>query len=109
MLGAAGRSVEDESQRGDGEARRWLIKFEWEKPDPSTTWRGAGGVAVAIAATAFLAALTLSTTTGPKVSLLLAVGIASLVVAIACLLAHLDVNRGRKAKRSEIIEERRED
>lgn len=105
LLEASAPSGESEPDDQGEDPRRWLIRHEWDKPDPSTSWRGAGGVAVAIGATAILAALTVSRANAPRISLAWAIGIAALVVAGLCLVAHLDVNRGRKAKRSEIIEE----
>lgn len=101
--------AEGDSEHHGSENRRWVIRSEWEKPDPSTIWRGAGGISVAIAATAILAALTVSKTNAPKISLPWVIGAAALVVAGVCLVAHLDVNRGRRAKRSEIIEEHKGD
>lgn len=88
-----------------GDDRRWVIRSEWEKPDPSTVWRGAAGVAVAIAAAAMLTAITVPRVNVPKISFPWAIGIGAVVVAAICLFAHYDVNRGRKAKRAEIVEE----
>jgi hypothetical protein len=105
MLKAPVSPVGGDLEPEDDDSRRWIMRSEWEKPDPSTSWRGASGVAVAIAATAILAALTVSKADAPTVSLAWAIGIAALLAAGVCLLAHLDVNRGRKAKRSEVIEE----
>lgn len=93
---------------GDQE-RRLLMRHEWAKPDPSTVWRGAAGVAVAVAAGAIFAAITVSEESTPKIPLLWAIGIGALVVAAVCGAAHFDVNRGRKAKHYEIVEERRSD
>jgi hypothetical protein len=109
MLGLPRPSTDVEAQQQGDDERRWLIRHEWEKPDPSTVWRGAGGIAVAIAATAILAALTVTKESAPNISLPWAIATAALVVAGLCLFAHLDVNRGRKAKHSEILVERKED
>jgi len=110
MLGLPEPAMRDlEGEWSGDDQRRWLIKHEWEKPDPSTVWRGAGGVAVAIAATAIVAALTVTKGDTVDISLPWAIAIAALVVAGLCLGAHFDVNRGRKAKHSEIMEERRRD
>jgi len=50
MLGGSAPAIENCSEREEGS--RWVIKSEWQKPDPSTAWRDAGWAAVAIAATA---------------------------------------------------------
>jgi hypothetical protein len=102
MLGVANPTDENDPER-EAESR-WVIRSEWQKPDPSTAWRDAGWAAVAIAATAMLAAV-LSNAEIPMIPLPWAIGASSLSVAGLCFLAHFDVNRGRKAKRSEIIEE----
>ena len=81
------------------------MRHERERPSPSTVWRGAGGVSIAIAATAIIAVLTIHDGSSPQISLPLAIGIAGLVVAAVCGVAHYDVNRGRKVRRLEVREE----
>ncbi|HKZ15039.1 MAG TPA: hypothetical protein VJL81_14455 [Solirubrobacterales bacterium] len=85
--------------------QEWRVRHERERPSPSTVWRGAGGVSIAIAATAIIAVLTIHDGSSPQISLPLAIGIAGLVVAAVCGVAHYDVNRGRKVRRLEVREE----
>lgn len=99
-----GDSIEDLSGKGGRRLRR-ITRHEREWPDPSTIWRGAGGVFVGIAAGAVLTAVAAAEGSVPAIPLPWAVAAASAIFAAFCLVAHWDVNRGRRIKRSEIVDE----
>jgi hypothetical protein len=68
-------------------------------------WLLAGSVAISAAIGAAFAAITLSDDTGISAGLLAAIGGVCLFYGVTCMLAHVDVNRGRKTEQVEIEEE----
>ncbi len=98
--GAEKRSDRDQSRR-----LRRITRVERERPEPSTIWRGAGGVFFSITAGATLTAIAASEGSVPEVPLSWVVAAASAALAVVCVLAHWDVNRGRRTKRTEILDE----
>jgi hypothetical protein len=106
MLQASGLPAPTQTGRRDAEIeQKRVTREEWEKPDPSTIWRGAGGISVAVAAASMIAFFTVPDESSSQIALPLAIGIAGIIVALACAIAHYDVNRGRHPRRSEFMDE----
>jgi uncharacterized membrane protein len=77
-----------------------------ELPGPSTAWRGAGAVLVGITVGMATFAATISEAAPISKSALawIAAGLC-FAMALLCFLSHWDVNRGRKRKTIEIVDE----
>jgi hypothetical protein len=84
--------------------RRVINRQEREMPDESSVWFNLGFAAISIAAGAATAAATV--VHDPIIEAVLwTVAACAALAALSYFLAHHDVNRGRRVKRSEVIEE----
>lgn len=88
--------------------RRRVVRVEREVPAESRIWLDVGLLMFTVAVSAAFVALALSDDVKVRALELWIVAVAALLNAATCFVAHWDVNRGRKAKRSEVIEERRD-
>jgi hypothetical protein len=94
---ASGRA-EDQPPRGT--VRHWR---EREQPEPSAVWQTVAIVFAGFGFSAAIGALTIPQDAMRSADLWLGAA-AFAALAIACFLAHWDVNRGRKSRRYEIEE-----
>ena len=88
-----------------GKFARQVSTETWEQPSPSRVWLDVGLTTLGIAASLGVVALTLVGSATGLAPEILTVTAALVVLAGVCLVAHHDVNRGRKPKRSIRIEE----
>lgn len=82
----------------DGTVRRWRKR---ERPEPSVVWQTVGILFVGLAVTTATCAFTLSDDAAIAPSELWILTGALSALAVTCLLAHWDVNRGRRVKEYE--------
>ena len=96
------RRVQEEPAKpelvADGTVRRWRKR---ERPEPSVIWQTVGILFVGLAAASGVGALTLSDNAAISPGELWILTGTWTALAITCLLAHWDVNRGRRAKEYE--------
>jgi len=88
----------------EAQGTRFRQREERERPEPTAVWQTVGVVLIGFSVSAALAAVTISedaVVTRRELWLLTA---ALLIWGATCLLAHLDVNRGRRARRFEVRE-----
>lgn len=93
----------------DGGGKWRVVRIERPVPEESRTWLEVGLLTLTVSAAVALVALTLAEDVKVHASELWTISVGCVALAVTCLLAHWDANRGRKEKRSELTEEKFED
>lgn len=94
---------------GDDRGKWRVVKVERLVPAESRIWLEVGLLMLTLSAGAALVALTLSEGVQISAVVLWTITAACVAQAVTCFVAHWSTNRGRKERRSEVIEEKWED